>query len=65
MDHVKDIEYRGHEIIIMSQANGKFAVDIRIDNFDGELIGGYQDLATQADAEWTGKVFVQGYRSKQ
>lgn len=57
MKHIKDLEYKGHEIVIMQDSTG-YAVDIRSDNFDGEMVDGYLELATQADAINKGKEVV-------
>lgn len=49
MTHVRDFEYRGHEVIILKDGN-KYACDIREDNGQGNLIDGFYDFDTEAEA---------------
>lgn len=44
LEHIEDVEYRGHEIVIIRCPDCKnFIVDARSDNFDGEFLAGYID----------------------
>lgn len=61
--HLYDIQYKGHEIIV-TQDSDSFSVDIRSDNFDGEIIAGYTELYNDDDAQITGKAFVDGLEYK-
>lgn len=62
MQHIEDIQYRGHEIVIAQDADGTYVVDIREDNFSGSFAGGYTGIDTLEDAKLLGKVFVDGMR---
>lgn len=44
MRHVEDVEYRGHEIVIIECDNcRRFIVDARSDNNNGEMLAGFID----------------------
>lgn len=44
LEHIEDVEYRGHEIIIIRCPKCKnFIVDVRVDDWDGEMLAGYID----------------------
>lgn len=64
MKHIKDIEYKGHEIVIIQDTEGEydkkgtFIADIRADNFDGEMIAGYTGLSTAKVAEQAGRDYI-------
>jgi len=46
LQHIEDVEYRGHEIVIAQCKNcNQFTVDARSDNFDGEFLGGFIDTS--------------------
>jgi antibiotic biosynthesis monooxygenase (ABM) superfamily enzyme len=62
MQHLEDRIYKGHELVIMQEGDdGSYVVDIRIDDYDGEFIGGYYGIATREEAIEKGKAFVDGY----
>lgn len=50
MKHLFDFNYRGHEISILEQPSGEFAVDVREDDTDGEWFAGACDFKTQREA---------------
>lgn len=61
MEHIQDLEFRGHEIIILRDNLTQFyAVDIREDNADGEIIAGYADFTTEDDARYNAMAFIDG-----
>ena len=62
--HIVDEEYKGHEIIFIKQDNGFITVDIRIDNFDGEFIGGYTDFIDVANARNRAYGYIDGYHER-
>jgi hypothetical protein len=63
MTHIIDEEYRGHEIVFLMQSDGLITVDIRSDNFDGEMLQGYSDLISVVDARNKATGFIDGYKS--
>lgn len=62
--HIEDYQYKGHEIIIIrentSDHTGYYAVDVRADAFDGEIIAGYDGIDTLDGALAIGHAFVDG-----
>ncbi len=68
MKHIIDETYEGHEIVFMQETEGKFAgtfaVDIRIDDFDGELIGGYCEMLNINDCRNKATGFIDGWETK-
>jgi hypothetical protein len=65
MKHIKDLEYKGHEIIILQHLDTKlYAVDVRADNFDGEIIAGYEGFVIAYDAKRMAQAFIDGRLSK-
>lgn len=63
MNHIIDETYKGHELVLMMQENGMIAVDVRIDNFAGEFIAGYEDMLSVNDARLKATGFVDGYQT--
>lgn len=61
MNHLFDFTYRGHEVTIMQQPNGKYTVDVREDDFEGEWIGGYMGYNSVSDASKKGVDCVEQY----
>ena len=49
MNHVKDETYQGHEICFYENGSTYF-VDIREDDFDGDIIACYSEIDTLAEA---------------
>lgn len=63
MKHIQDFTFRGHEIILMQDSiNGSYAVDIRADDFDGDIIAGYNEFKRQDDARYCAMAFVDGLK---
>lgn len=67
MIHIQDQVFRGHEIIIMQDTyddgmpiDGSYTVDIRADNADGDIIAGYTEFKTVADARYNAMAFIDG-----
>lgn len=61
MKHIEDYTLAGHEVMIYLDG-GNYAVDIRKDAFDGDIIGAYTGLASEDDARFVAKVFIEGYK---
>lgn len=61
MTHIIDEEYRGHELIFIMQDNKFITVDIRSDDFAGEMLTGYEDLISVRDARNRAHGFIDGY----
>lgn len=57
MKHIKDIAYKGHEIVLMKDDSG-YAIDIRSNDFDGEFIIGYTAMETAVEAMDKAKEFI-------
>jgi hypothetical protein len=62
MNTLQSLEYKGNEIIILQDKDNLFAVDIRIDDYDGEMIQGYCGLASESEAISVGQAFIDGLR---
>jgi hypothetical protein len=63
MNTVHAFLYKGNEIIILFDQNEElYAVDIRIDDYDGHMIQGYCGLGSESEAISVGKAFVDGLR---
>lgn len=60
MKHMIDETYKDHEIVFLQQDNGMVTVDIRSDNFDGEMIHGYTDMLTIRDARNKATGYIDG-----
>lgn len=63
MNTIDAFEYKGNEIIILEEPDGCFVVDIRSDDYDGELMQGYFDLGSESEAISVGKAFVDGLKN--
>lgn len=64
MKHIKDLEVRGHEVIILQDTMTElYAVDIRADNSAGDIIAGYTDFATEDDARYCAMSYLDGVYS--
>lgn len=62
MLHVKDTEYRQHELVILKDpVTELYTVDIRSDDFNGEFMQGYSDMPSEAEAEYIAKAYIDGY----
>lgn len=59
--HIVDEEYRGHELVFIMQDDGWITVDIRIDNFDGEFMGGYTDMLDVHTARVKATGYIDGF----
>ena len=59
MNHIQDLEYKGHDIVII-QDNDKFIADIRVDDYDGHMMQGYGNLGSQSEAVSVAKAFIDG-----
>jgi hypothetical protein len=57
MMHIKDLTYKGHEIIINKDSRG-FIADVRSDEFEGELVAGYCELASESEAIEKAKFYI-------
>lgn len=64
MKHIIDETYKGHELVYLETEHRTFAVDIRIDDFDGEFIGAYTDLLTISDCRLKATGFIDGYHAR-
>ena len=68
MNTLQAFEYKGNEIITLSYRDVEldtdelYAVDIRIDDYDGEMMQGYCGLRSESEAISVGKAFVDGLR---
>ena len=62
METISTFEYKGNEIIILLGKNDLYAVDIRIDDYDGHMMAGYCHLASESEAQSVSKAFVDGLR---
>jgi hypothetical protein len=63
MKHIKDEVERGHEVMYYEdEVTQLITVDIREDDFDGEILKGYSDFATIDDAQRAAHAFIDGYR---
>lgn len=63
MTHIVDEEYRGHEIVFIQQNDGFITVDVRVDNFDGEMLTGYEGIINVAQARSRAHGFIDGYHA--
>ena len=57
---IRELMYKGHELVIIKQINDSYIVDIRIDDYDGHMMQGYGGLSSDSEAESVGKAFVDG-----
>lgn len=65
MKHIQDYELAGHEVMIYQDGGREgfdYAVDIRKDATEGDIIGAYTGFASQADALFAAKIFIEGYK---
>ena len=63
MNHVKDVVYKGHELVVIEDTSAHtFMVDVRADNYDGVMLAGYTDFKTPDDAVRAGQIFIDGYQ---
>jgi len=68
MKHLKDTVVDGHEVIYYQEQYDdgslmdEYAVDIRADNADGEIIAGYAEFATEDDARRVAMAYIDGLR---
>lgn len=61
MEHIKDLQNRGHEVIILRDTVTQlYAVDIRDDAADGEIIAGYAEFPTEDDARRVAFAYIDG-----
>jgi hypothetical protein len=59
MQHDLDYIYKGHEVVILHDTTG-YMCDIRSDDFDGELMAGYCDLASKREAVTVANEYIDG-----
>ncbi len=54
--------YKGHEVIVYLEDSYTYAVDIRIDEYYGEVMQGYCELGSECDAMSVAKAFIDGLK---
>lgn len=62
MEHILDEQYKGHELSYYRDAS-YIAVDIRADDYDGDIIGAYTALLTVSEARSKAVGFVEGWQA--
>lgn len=60
MKHLLDEQYKEHEVSYYQDGNW-IAVDIRADNYDGDIIGAYTEQLTILGARMKAYGFVDGW----
>ena len=58
MQHIRDLKYKGHERVIIKELSGKYIADVRADNYDGEILTGWDGLESEEKAILTAKQFI-------
>lgn len=61
MKHIEDRVIRGHEVVIHKSNDGKYLVDIRADNSEGEFMVGYAGIENIEMARLVARSFISGY----
>jgi hypothetical protein len=58
MQRIKDIIYRGQEVVIIKDTDGSYIADVREDKTNGDIIAGWDCLKSEEEAILTAKQFI-------
>lgn len=58
--HITDETYKGHELVITHTEGRGYNVDIRADDYDGDIIAAYTSFTELDDARLAGRAYIDG-----